>query len=459
MRAAAGVGGYDRQRELQAFDDTKAGVKGLVDAGVTAVPAIFHHSPDNLPVLQQGADDDDNNVPAAIPVIDLSCARREELVRGVKAAAETVGFFQVVNHGVAGGLLAETLAAVRRFNEAPAEAKRPYYFRGNARKVRFSSNFDLFQAPAANWRDTLFCNVAPEPPRPEELPEAVRHVMVEFGDAVRKLAERLLELLSEALGLARDHLREMGCVEGVGVASNYYPPCPEPHLTLGSTRHTDASFLTVLLQDDMGGLQLVSNGKFRSVWHRVLANKSRDTARVSVAAFCITDVIRDRAHKVKFTSNFDLFHAPAANWRDTLLCNLTPEPPLPKELPEAVRHEMVEFGAAVRKVAERLLELLSESLGLANDQLREMGCVEGLGVGNNYYLPCPEPHLTLGSTKHTDASFLTVLLQDDMGGLQVLVDRGDGCRASWMSLPCPALSSSTSVTFFRHPLDRFSSLS
>ncbi|RCV17526.1 hypothetical protein SEVIR_3G231600v4 [Setaria viridis] len=321
-RAAAGVGGYDRQRELHAFDDTKAGVKGLVDAGVTAVPAIFHHAPDPLPVLQQ-ASGDSNVARTTIPVIDLSCARRDDLVRGVKAAAETVGFFQVVNHGVAGGLLAETLAAVRRFNEAPAEAKRPYYFRGNARKVRFSSNFDLFQAPAANWRDTLFCDLAPEPPRPEELPEAVRHVMVEFGDAVRALAERLLELLSESLGLARDHLREMGCVEGLGVASNYYPPCPEPDLTLGSTRHTDASFLTVLVQDDMGGLQvlvdrgdgrrgwlevpplpgalvinigdllqLVSNGKFRSVEHRVLANKSRDTPRVSVAAFCSTDVIR-----------------------------------------------------------------------------------------------------------------------------------------------------------------------
>ncbi|CAN6337474.1 unnamed protein product [Urochloa humidicola] len=327
--AAAGDGmggGYDRQRELQAFDDTKAGVKGLVDAGVTAIPAIFHHAPDPLPILQPPPSSGDTNS-AAIPVIDLSCARgggRRELVRAAKSAAETVGFFQVLGHGVPGELLAETLAAVRRFNEAPAAAKRPYYFRGGGRKVRFSSNFDLFQAPAANWRDTLFCDVAPEPPRPEELPGPVWHVMVEFGESARRLAERVLELLSEALGLARGRLvAEMGCVEGVGVASNYYPPCPEPDLTLGSTRHTDASFLTVLLQDGMGGLQvlvdqgegrrgwldvpplpgalvinigdllqLVSNGRFRSVEHRVLANRSRDTARVSVAAFCSADVVR-----------------------------------------------------------------------------------------------------------------------------------------------------------------------
>lgn len=39
-------------------------------------------------------------------------------------------------------------------------------------------------------------------------------------------------------------------------------------------------------------LQLVSNGKFRSVEHRVVANMSRDTARVSVAAFCSADVIK-----------------------------------------------------------------------------------------------------------------------------------------------------------------------
>ncbi|RXI00057.1 hypothetical protein DVH24_030547 [Malus domestica] len=33
---------YDQKSEVKAFDDTKEGVKGLVDAGITEVPRIFH---------------------------------------------------------------------------------------------------------------------------------------------------------------------------------------------------------------------------------------------------------------------------------------------------------------------------------------------------------------------------------------------------------------------------------
>ncbi|PUZ62017.1 hypothetical protein GQ55_4G325100 [Panicum hallii var. hallii] len=315
--AAVGSGGcYDRRRELQAFDDTRAGVKGLLDAGATSIPAIFHHPPDSLP--QQEADASSitaDDAHTAVPVIDLMAAPREEVVALVRAAAETAGFFQVVNHGVPGEAMAAVLAAVRGFNEEPAEAKRPYYTRDTAaRKVRFYSNLDLFQSQAACWRDTIFCDMAPEPPAPEEMPEPLS-VMFEYTDAVRKLAVWVFELLSESLGLAGDHLSRMGCGESLKVAGNYYPPCPEPHRTLGNTRHTDPTFLTVLLQDGVGGLQvlldrgggggwvdvppvpgaliinvgdllqLVSNGRFRSVEHRVLANKGTGAARVSVAAF------------------------------------------------------------------------------------------------------------------------------------------------------------------------------
>ncbi|CAM0148997.1 unnamed protein product [Urochloa decumbens] len=258
---AATPGGYDRRRELQAFDDTKAGVKGLVDAGVTSIPAIFRHPPASLDLdTTYSSSGGDDAAAAIIPVVDLSGAPREEVVAQMKAAAESVGFFQVVNHGVPGELMAAVLSGVRRFNEGPLEAKRRAYTRDTARKVRFSSNFDLFQSAAANWRDTLFCELAPVPPPPEELPEPIRDVMLEYGEAATRLALRVLELLSESLGLPGGRLREMGCAEGLNVVSHYYPPCPEPDLTLGTSRHTDADFVTVLLQDGTGGLQVLLDG-------------------------------------------------------------------------------------------------------------------------------------------------------------------------------------------------------
>jgi 2,4-dihydroxy-1,4-benzoxazin-3-one-glucoside dioxygenase len=189
------------------------------------------------------------------------------VVARVRRAAGTAGFFQVINHGVPGELTAGVLAAVRRFHEGSPEAKRRVYTRDAARKVRFSSNFDLFQSAAAGWRDTLSCDLAPDPPRPEELPEAVRGVLLEYGAAAAELALRVLELLSESLGLPGDRLRELGCVQGLNVVGHYYPPCPEPHLTLGTSRHTDPAFLTVLLQDGMGGLQvLLDRGGGRRGW-------------------------------------------------------------------------------------------------------------------------------------------------------------------------------------------------
>ncbi|CAN6382058.1 unnamed protein product [Urochloa humidicola] len=308
-----------RRRELQAFDDTKLGVKGLVDSGVKSIPAIFHHSPASLipPPPSSGEES------SLLPVVDLAEVDREHLVAHVGRAAGTAGFFWVVNHGVPEELMAGMLRGVRQFNEGPPEAKRALYSRDPARNLRFASNFDLFRAAAADWRDTLFCQVAPDPPPREEIPAPLRGVVMEYGAAVTELARRVLGLLSESLGMPRDHLYEMECTRNLNVVCQYYPPCPEPHRTVGVKRHTDPGFFTILLQDGLGGLQvlldrgggspacwvditplpgalmvnvgdllhLLTNDRFKSVEHRVPANK-KDTARVSVASFFNTDVRR-----------------------------------------------------------------------------------------------------------------------------------------------------------------------
>lgn len=169
---------FDRVRELKAFDDTKAGVKGLVDAGVEKIPQIFVLPQNNT----NKTDDHIDKVNFSIPVIDLqgignNSRLHQEIVEKIRHASETWGFFQVVNHGIPVSVLEEMLSGIQRFNEQDTEVKKQFYTRDVSRKIVYNSNFDLYTAPAANWRDTFFCFMAPNPPTPEELPDSCRYMI------------------------------------------------------------------------------------------------------------------------------------------------------------------------------------------------------------------------------------------------------------------------------------------
>ncbi|RDX72844.1 1-aminocyclopropane-1-carboxylate oxidase-like 1, partial [Mucuna pruriens] len=294
----------DRLSELKAFDDTKAGVKGLVDEGVTKIPRLFHHPPDNF-VRASNLGSTEH----VIPVIDLAevgkdPSSRQEIIGTIREASERWGFFQVVNHGIPVTVLEDLKDGVCRFYEQDTEVKKELYTRDLSRPFVYNSNFDLYSSPALNWRDTfVYYLAAPNPSKPEDLPLVCRDILLEYGTYIMKLGITLFELLSEALGLHPDHLKDIGCAEGLISLGHYYPACPEPELTLGTTKHADNCFLTVLLQDHIGGLQvlhqntwidippvpgalLITNDRFKSVEHRVLANLVGP--RISVACFFST---------------------------------------------------------------------------------------------------------------------------------------------------------------------------
>ncbi|PON95083.1 Oxoglutarate/iron-dependent dioxygenase [Trema orientale] len=301
----------EREKEVKEFAATKMGVKGLIDSGITKIPRIFIHPPEDH---SESSLSDQNGTHFRVPLIDLQGLfggkRRNEIVNAVKTAAETWGFFQIVNHGIPENVLEQLLESVRRFHEQPQEYKDEWYSRDFTRQVNYYSNGDLNPSNPADWRDTLSCKFKDDKHSFDALPHVCRREISEYFKGVIQLRDMLSEVLSEALGLRSDYLKGIGCLKSVPISCHYYPVCPEPDLTLGATKHSDCSFLTFVLQDNIGGLQvlhrdhwvdiapvkgalvvnlgdfmqIISNDKFKSVEHRVLANRAV-VPRVSVATF------------------------------------------------------------------------------------------------------------------------------------------------------------------------------
>lgn len=165
---------YDRADALKAFDETKTGVKGLVDAGVTKIPKIFIRPHDEL-VEELSS----TKLNLQIPVIDLSGSERAHIVEQIRKASQTWGFFQVINHEIPTSVLNETIDCIRMFHEQESDVKMKLYSRDRMNTVRFDSNIDLYQSRAANWRDSLTLSMfVSDNLDPDQVPAVCRYIFV-----------------------------------------------------------------------------------------------------------------------------------------------------------------------------------------------------------------------------------------------------------------------------------------
>ncbi|CAD6228868.1 unnamed protein product [Miscanthus lutarioriparius] len=215
-----------------------------------------------------------------VPVVDVGVLRngdRAGLRRAaaqVSAACATHGFFQVCGHGVDAALGRAALDGASDFFRLPlAEKQRARRVPGTVSGYT-SAHADRF-ASKLPWKETLsfgFHDGAASPVVVDYFTgtlgqdfEPMGRVYQRYCEKMKELSLTIMELLELSLGVERGYYREFFEDSRSIMRCNYYPPCPEPERTLGTGPHCDPTALTILLQDDVGGLEVLVDGEWRPV--------------------------------------------------------------------------------------------------------------------------------------------------------------------------------------------------
>ncbi|XP_039174278.1 protein DMR6-LIKE OXYGENASE 2 isoform X2 [Eucalyptus grandis] len=213
----------------------------------------------------------------------------------------------VINHGVPEGQMKAMVDMLMGFFDLTEEEKREFEGKHVLDGIRWGTSFNTSVDKVFFWRDYLKVRVHPEFHCPSK-PEGFSEVLAEYAGAVRKLARGLLKGISESLGLEPGYIDEAMNMDSSlqRLTANLYPPCPQPELAMGMPPHSDHGLLTILMQNGIGGLQvhhggkwvkidpipnaflvntgdhleIMSNGKYKSVLHRAVVN-NKDT-RISI---------------------------------------------------------------------------------------------------------------------------------------------------------------------------------
>ncbi len=271
-----------------------------------------------------------------IPVIDLAplaAGGREDIAQvgaAMRAAAERIGFFYVSNHGIDAALIAEVEALARRFFARPLDDKlavkpidrhRGFLQIGQARmydkaKVDLKESYIWGVDFASDDADYLAGNRMIGPNRwPATMPE-MRPLLNTYLAAAHDCARTMLRALALSLNAPEDTF--VRCFDKpISRASLIYYPPQDPESgeqQFGVAPHTDYGVLTLLHQDQVGGLQVATrkgewvtahpipgtlvinsgdllgrwtNDRFKSNPHRVVNSSGRE--RLSIAVFADPD--------------------------------------------------------------------------------------------------------------------------------------------------------------------------
>ncbi|KAJ5970548.1 uncharacterized protein N7479_000466 [Penicillium vulpinum] len=218
------------------------------------------------------------------PIIDFAPfykdSTKEDLINQVKQACETFGFFQLINHAIPTDLQDAVLQHSKELFDLPLETKEKYniatdgFNRGYERlrsqnfekrtKGDLKEGFYLGKDLPLDDEYVIQRRFGQGPNKyPAEVPDAedFRRIMDEYHDAMIGLSVSIMQVLARTLGLGDDTFGDF-CDHPVSILRLlHYPPqeVDTSDVERGIGAHTDFGAITMLLQDDTGGLQVWNN--------------------------------------------------------------------------------------------------------------------------------------------------------------------------------------------------------
>jgi len=261
--------------------------------------------------------------PSSIPVIDLgpsfspAVERRKPVAAEIRSACRDTGFFYVGNHGVPESAIAAMFDTSRRFFARPLAAKMP--LRGAGGYGYDPPQLQVLDAAAPpDLKEGFMMGVGDNElvrsiKWPAEMPE-LRQRLEDYDGHMRTLGRHLMRCVALSLELPEGYFDDGFDRPSCSVRLLHYAPRPADALPnqIGAGAHTDWGAITMLYQDDVGGLEVKgaaedewiratpipgtfvinlgdmirrwTNDTYRSTLHRVVTGTaSRD--RYSIATF------------------------------------------------------------------------------------------------------------------------------------------------------------------------------
>ncbi len=226
-----------------------------------------------------------SKAPTFIPIVDLADTQtvggpaRDRAAQDIHRACRETGFFYIANHGTDQKLIDDQFAMAKQFFDLPMEDKMRLSLRSNPAAVgyepiggqKLDSQDPTKEAAPPDLKESFNwgTDVPPDHPyalagyrgyganRAPALP-GFRSQMDVYANEMRRVGDHLLALIARSLDLPDDWFKPFFTSKGGKLRMIKYPPQPDDAQfnQLGAGAHTDWGGVTLLAQDQIGGLEI-----------------------------------------------------------------------------------------------------------------------------------------------------------------------------------------------------------